>query len=237
MYNSFYFRFRAGTTGITSRPSRIVGATSLSTIPSDCALRKMLFSEREMLPIVLANSRRIRASSADALSFIFHTERECRLFSDELWKHCYVSCQPFQTRVVGCCFFFLPFALLQKRTISRIVSNDRRRSKSSCSSKYIPSTRIRFRDGRTSKNIVPENYLPPGVCVQIQNLVQMLFHFTKAVGERHVCHSFFAKRAETFFFQQLTYLVETYLLFKVLWVYHGCKIQLIREKQEVCLQN
>ena len=67
----FIFRFRAGTTGITSRPSRIVGATSLSTIPSDCALRKMLFSEREMLPIVLANSRRIRASSADALSFIF----------------------------------------------------------------------------------------------------------------------------------------------------------------------
>ena len=51
----------------------------------------------------------------------------------------------------------------------------------------------------------------------------MFFHFTKAVGERHVCHSFFAKRAETFFFQQLTYLVETYLLFKVLWVYHGCK--------------
>ena len=67
----FIFRFKAGATGITSRPSRIVGVTSLSTTPSDWALRRMLFNEREILPIVLASSRRMRASSAEALSFIF----------------------------------------------------------------------------------------------------------------------------------------------------------------------
>lgn len=61
----------------------------------------------------------------------------------------------------------LHFRFLQKRTMSRIVSKERRRSKSSCSSKYMPSTRIRFRDGRTSKNIVPENYLLLEVYVRI----------------------------------------------------------------------
>ena len=40
---------------------------------------------------------------------------------------------------------------VKKRTISRIVSNERRKSNNSCSSRYIPSIRIRFRDGRTSK--------------------------------------------------------------------------------------
>ena len=66
----FIFRFSPGATGITRRPSRMVGTTSLSTYPSDWALRSILFSEREMLPIVLANSRRMRASSVEALSFI-----------------------------------------------------------------------------------------------------------------------------------------------------------------------
>ena len=54
----------------TMRDGRLVGTTSLSTYPSDWALRSILFSEREMLPIVLANSRRMRASSVEALSFI-----------------------------------------------------------------------------------------------------------------------------------------------------------------------
>ena len=64
------FRFKAGATGMTSRPSRMAGVTSLSTTPSDWALRKMLFSVREMLPIVLLSSRRIRANSGEALSLI-----------------------------------------------------------------------------------------------------------------------------------------------------------------------
>ena len=63
-------RFMPGTTGMTNRPSRIVGVTSFSTKPSACALRKMLFRLREMLPVVSASSRRIRKSSAEALSFI-----------------------------------------------------------------------------------------------------------------------------------------------------------------------
>ena len=67
----FIFRLSPGATGITRRPSRIVGATSLSTYPSDCALRRILFSEREILPIVLDSSRRIRANSLEALSLIF----------------------------------------------------------------------------------------------------------------------------------------------------------------------
>ena len=65
------FRLSPGATGITRRPSRMVGATSLSTYPSDCALRKMLFNEREIFPIVLASSRRMRANSVEALSLIF----------------------------------------------------------------------------------------------------------------------------------------------------------------------
>ena len=65
------FRFSAGATGMTRRPSRMVGVTSLSTTPSDWAFRRILFSEREILPIVLASSRRMRANSVEALSLIF----------------------------------------------------------------------------------------------------------------------------------------------------------------------
>ena len=63
-------RLKAGATGITNRPSRMVGATSLSTSPSDCAERRIDCRLREMLPVVAIFSRRMRASSADALSFI-----------------------------------------------------------------------------------------------------------------------------------------------------------------------
>ena len=55
---------------MTRRPSRMAGVTSLSTTPSDWALRRMLFRVREMLPIVALSSRRMRASSGEALSFI-----------------------------------------------------------------------------------------------------------------------------------------------------------------------
>ena len=64
-------RFSAGTTGITSRPSRTVGFTSLSTMPSACAERSIEFSVRDMLPVVAASSRRILASAGEALSLIF----------------------------------------------------------------------------------------------------------------------------------------------------------------------
>ena len=64
-------RFMPGATGMTRRPSRMVGVTSLSTYPSDCAARRILLRLREMLPVVAESSRRIRKSSAEALSFIF----------------------------------------------------------------------------------------------------------------------------------------------------------------------
>ena len=55
---------------MTRRPSRIVGVTSFSTSPSPCAERKILYSVRDILPSVLANSRRIWSNSGDALSRI-----------------------------------------------------------------------------------------------------------------------------------------------------------------------
>ena len=62
------FRFSAGATGITKRPSRMVGATSFSTMPSACAERRMPPRMREMEPSTRASSRRICASSGDAVS-------------------------------------------------------------------------------------------------------------------------------------------------------------------------
>ena len=65
------FLFRPGATGITRRPSRMVGVTSLSTYPSACALRRMAWRLREMLPVVDASSRRMHKSFEEALSRIF----------------------------------------------------------------------------------------------------------------------------------------------------------------------
>ena len=64
------FRLKAGATGIIRRPSRIVGATSLSTTPSACAVRRIDWRLREMLLIVAVISRRIWRRRSDALSFI-----------------------------------------------------------------------------------------------------------------------------------------------------------------------
>ena len=66
----FIFRFKAGATGMTKRPSRMVGVTSLSTTPSCCAFRKMACSVREIPLSAATSSRRIRNSSADAESLI-----------------------------------------------------------------------------------------------------------------------------------------------------------------------
>ena len=63
-------RFKAGATGITSRPSRMVGVTSLSTNPSDCAPLRILFKVCEMLFEVRLSSLRICKSVVEALSFI-----------------------------------------------------------------------------------------------------------------------------------------------------------------------
>ena len=63
--------FKAGAMGMTSLPSRMVGATSFSTSPSLCAERRILFNVRDMLPSVRDNSWRILNKRSDALSFIF----------------------------------------------------------------------------------------------------------------------------------------------------------------------
>ena len=63
------FRLKAGATGIISLPSRIVGATSLSTTPSVCAARKMDCKLREIPLIVIVISRRIWDRVGEALSF------------------------------------------------------------------------------------------------------------------------------------------------------------------------
>ena len=61
-------RLSAGATGITRRPSRIVGEASFSTRPSACARRRIEFKVRDMLPDVRDSSPRMRASVGDALS-------------------------------------------------------------------------------------------------------------------------------------------------------------------------
>ena len=61
-------RFREGTTGITSRPSRIAGETSLSTSPSLFALFSIEFNVRDILPRSPCSSRLSLANSGDAVS-------------------------------------------------------------------------------------------------------------------------------------------------------------------------
>ena len=61
-------RLSAGATGITRRPSRIVGEASFSTSPSACALRRILFNVREIPLEVRARSPRMRAKAGEALS-------------------------------------------------------------------------------------------------------------------------------------------------------------------------
>ena len=62
-------RLSAGATGITRRPSRIVGEASFSTSPSAWALRRILFKVRDMPLDVRARSPRMRAKAGEALSF------------------------------------------------------------------------------------------------------------------------------------------------------------------------
>ena len=88
----------------------------------------------------------------------------------------------------------------RKRTISRMVSSERRRSKSSCSSRYMPSTRMRFSDGRTSKKVLcREVVFFLEYAYKFSDLVQTLLHLSKVVGECHVHHPFFAKCTEALF--------------------------------------
>ena len=62
--------FMAGATGITSRPSRRVGATSLSTRPSACAELSMRANTRLTLPSERRSSLRMEANCTLASSFI-----------------------------------------------------------------------------------------------------------------------------------------------------------------------
>ena len=66
----FIFRLNAGATGITRRPSRMVGVTSFSTSPSFWAVRKIALRLRDIPLETCAISFRMRLSSADALSFM-----------------------------------------------------------------------------------------------------------------------------------------------------------------------
>ena len=64
----FIFRLKAGATGIIKRPSRMVGVTSLSTTPSDCAARRMDCRLRDIPLIVIVISLRICDRVEEALS-------------------------------------------------------------------------------------------------------------------------------------------------------------------------
>ena len=66
----FMRRFTLGDTGIIRRPSRTVGAASLSTSPSRCAACSMVYNVREMLPSVFDSSWRMPASVIEAPSLI-----------------------------------------------------------------------------------------------------------------------------------------------------------------------
>lgn len=68
MYDTFIFRLKAGATGIIKRPSRMVGVTSLSTTPSDCAARRMDCRLRDIPLIVIVISLRICDRVEEALS-------------------------------------------------------------------------------------------------------------------------------------------------------------------------
>lgn len=201
MYDAFYFRFKAGATGITSRPSRIVGVTSLSTTPSDWALRRMLFNEREILPIVLASSRRMRASSAEALSLFSVGRKNAVYFSDKLREYRYVSCQSLQTRIRRCGFlFFFIFAFCKsvQCRVSFLKSGAGRKAPARPNT-CLPPVSVSGTDVH-QKILCRKIIFFLKYTYEFCNLIQAFFYFIKAVGEHHICHSLFAKRTEAFIF-------------------------------------
>ena len=66
----FIFLLNEGLTGITNRPSLMLGVTSLSTMPSACAARKMEFKVLEIPLNTDEISRLMALNCGDALSFI-----------------------------------------------------------------------------------------------------------------------------------------------------------------------
>ena len=107
-------------------------------------------------------------------------------------------------------------------TMSRIVSSERRRSNSSCSSRYSPSTRMRFNEGRTSKKYWLGNSSSSSkmrtnsTTSSSRQLISSL-----VAGESHSVCFFFAQCAQALGFYKVPDLVEPYFLFKVLWIYHA----------------
>ena len=129
-------RLRAGATGITNRPSRTVGFTSFSTIPSACADRKIEFNVRDMLPVVAANSRRILAKDGDALSLILpNLPTILSIRRTRAGKLCTSAAKASKQGYLLSLFSSSSTSLRRKNTtICPIVSNERRKSKSSPSS-------------------------------------------------------------------------------------------------------
>ena len=148
------FFFSVGITGITSLPSRSVGVTSFSTTPSLCAERNILYKVREMLPSVFASSLLICSNSGVALSRIFPYLSNIWSMRWIIWGKVITS---FAKRCkAGYVYFFslrqpsfssawLSSSSLWLRifTMLSMVESERRRSKSSFSSRWVFSMRIR----------------------------------------------------------------------------------------------
>ena len=130
------FRFSPGAMGITNLPSRIVGATSLSTSPSLCAVRKMECNVREILPSVCESSLRMLDSSGEASSRILPNlsniwSMRWTIFGNvntssvKRWRAGYLAFS-FSSDIAS------PFSVRHKNlTILWIVSNDLRKSNKS----------------------------------------------------------------------------------------------------------
>ena len=139
----FIFRLKAGATGIIKRPSRMVGVTSLSTTPSDCAARRMDCRLREIPLIVIVISLRICDRVEEALSLTLpNLSRMLSIFPIN-WGKTKIS--PANSVKAGYLISSSSMGL-KKRTMSLIVCKERLRSNNSRSSSQVPSGRIRFKE-------------------------------------------------------------------------------------------
>ena len=128
----------------------MVGVTSLSTMPSLCAERKMLLSRREMLLTVLASCRRISARAGDALSLISPVGVRVR----SILRH-----RSGKTITSAVMAFISGNVLrpsssfgLKNFTRSMMAPSERRRLNRSSASRKVPCRRRRFSCSVRSKN-------------------------------------------------------------------------------------
>ncbi len=141
------FRLWEGFTGITSRPSRILGDTSLSTYPSACAFRRMAFRLLEMPFTVEVSSRRISDKRGDAWSFT--CPKPSSMPSILLVISGKVNTSPANASRYGYLGVFSS-SRRRKATIPLMVCSERRSSNNAFWSIHDPSMRIRFSIGRIS---------------------------------------------------------------------------------------